>query len=278
MKTILVPIDFSADSINALEHAVKFANVVKASIRMIHVQKSKNFKVPKYFIDFERMYSNNLDDYFKILIEKYKSKIDFGFDYITRSGKVYSEIVDQAVKDNAYLIMIGTHGISGFEEFWIGSNSYRVVSNAKCPVITIRNGYLRKNIKKIVLPIDMTRESRQKTNFTVDIAKYFNSEIHIVSVKETNTPAVVEKIERYVVQTTEYIKKKGIKCVNDSLLGSNITESTIEYAISVDAELISIMTEQVSSTKNLWLGKYAQQMVNHSPIPVLCNHPKNKKS
>ncbi len=275
MKTILVPIDFSSDSINALEHAIKFANVVKASIRMIHVQKSKNFKVPKYFIDFERMYSNNVDDYFKVLIEKYKSKIDFGFDYITRNGKVYSEIVDQAVKDNAYIIMIGTHGISGFEEFWIGSNSYRVVSNAECPVITIRNGYLRKDIKKIVLPIDMTRESRQKTNFTVDIAKYFNSEIHIVSVKETNTPAVVEKIERYVVQTTEYIKKKGIKCVNDSLLGSNITESTIEYAISVDAELISIMTEQVSSTKNLWLGKYAQQMVNHSPIPVLCNHPQN---
>ena len=276
MKTILVPIDFSADSINALEHAIKFANAVKANIRMVHVQKSKNFKVPKYFIDFERMYSNNVDDYFKVILEKYKPKIMLGFDYVVRNGKVYREIVEQAIKDDAYLIIIGTHGISGFEEFWIGSNSYRVVSNAECPVVTIRNGYLRKTIKKIVLPIDMTIESRQKTNLTVEIAKFFNSEIHVVSVKETNTPAVVEKIERYVVQTTEYIKKKGIKCVNDSLLGSNITESTIEYAISVDAELISIMTEQVSSTKNLWLGKYAQQMVNHSPIPVLSNHPKRK--
>ncbi len=274
MKTIIVPIDFSSDSINALEHAIKISNKIDASIRMIHVQKSNNFKVPKFFVDFNKMYSNDVNDYFKILTDKYTSKITNKLDYVLRKGKVYKEVIEQTNKDNAYMIICGTHGISGFEEFWIGSNAYRIVSNAECPVLTIRNGYLRKSIKKIILPIDMTRESRQKTKFTVEFAKYFNAEIHVVSVKETNTPAVVERIEKYVTQTTEYIKEKGIKCINDSLFGSNITESTIEYAISVDADLISIMTEQVSSTKNLWLGKYAQQMVNHSPIPILSNHIK----
>lgn len=277
MKTIIVPIDFSGDSINALEHAIKIANTVDANLRMVHVQKSNQFKVPKYFVDFNKMYSNDVHDYFKVLIDKYSKKIKTKFDYVLRQGKVYKEVVDQTKEDNAYMIVCGTHGISGFEEFWIGSNAYRIVSNAECPVLTIRNGYLKKSISKIVLPIDMTSESRQKTNFTVELAKFFDAEIHVVSVKETNTPAVINRIEKYVVQTTDYIKEKGIKCVNDSLFGSNITESTIEYAISVDAELISIMTEQVASTKNLWLGKYAQQMVNHSPIPVLSNHVKIKK-
>ena len=51
-----------------------------------------------------------------------------------------------------------------------------------------------------------------------------------------------------------------------------ITDATIEYALKVDANLISIMTEQEKTTKNLWLGAYAQQMVNHSPIPVMSIH------
>jgi len=53
----------------------------------------------------------------------------------------------------------------------------------------------------------------------------------------------------------------------------NITEATIEYAKKIDANLISIMTEQETKTSNLWLGPYASQMVNHSPIPVLSIHP-----
>ena len=53
----------------------------------------------------------------------------------------------------------------------------------------------------------------------------------------------------------------------------HITEATIEYANKVNANLISIMTEQETKTSNLWLGPYASQMVNHSPVPVLSIHP-----
>jgi len=54
----------------------------------------------------------------------------------------------------------------------------------------------------------------------------------------------------------------------------NITKSTINYANEVGADIIAIMTEQETTTANLFLGAYAQQMVNHAPIPVLSIHAK----
>ena len=57
------------------------------------------------------------------------------------------------------------------------------------------------------------------------------------------------------------------------MIGGNITELAIDYAKKVNADLIAIMTEQTQSAKNIILGPYAQQMVNHSPIPVISFRP-----
>ncbi len=55
----------------------------------------------------------------------------------------------------------------------------------------------------------------------------------------------------------------------EHLQGDNLTDITLEYSNSVDADLISIMTEQEKSVSNLLLGSYAHQMINKASIPVL---------
>jgi len=75
-------------------------------------------------------------------------------------------------------------------------------------------------------------------------------------------------------RSSKHLEEENIKYVVESLNADNLTDSTIEYALKVNANLISIMTEQEIAAKNLLLGPYAQQMVNHSPIPVLSIHPK----
>lgn len=273
MKNILVPIDFSGDSVNALEHAINIANTVKATVRMIHVKKGKNFAAPFYFKDFYCYQCDTLEDYFEILIKKYTEKAKFGLDFKIREGSVFKEVCNQAKYDDAYMIVMGTHGISGFEELFAGSNAFKVVSNAPCPIITIRHGYLRTGITKIVLPIDLSEESRKKVPFVTEIAKIFKAEIHVVSVIEINAKDLITKLEKYSTQVCEYITKKNVKCHFESLIGKNITDITIEYATKIEAELIAIMTEQSENTANIVMGAYAQQMVNHSPIPVMCNRP-----
>jgi nucleotide-binding universal stress UspA family protein len=274
MKKILVPIDFSGDSVNALEHAIVIANKFKADVRMIHVKsKHSNYDDTFDFKDFNTVLSTSIKDYFEIKLQKYKDTLYGKLDYKIREGKIYGEICNQAKYDDSDLIVMGTHGVSGFENLWMGSNAYRVVSHAPSPVLSLRFDYDKKDFKKIVLPLDATKETRQKVPLITEIAKAFNAEIFVVTINEKDKQSVIRKLEQYNQQVSEYISNKGVKCSTNNLIGSNLTDITIEYAEKNNADLIAIMTEQSESAKNIFLGPYAQQMVNHSTVPVMSFKP-----
>jgi nucleotide-binding universal stress UspA family protein len=193
--------------------------------------------------------------------------------YKIRTGKVYKEITGEARENRAMLVVAGTHGASGFEEFWIGSNANRIVSASPCPVITIRAGIdIRRPLNKIVLPIDSTMETRQKATFTGYLAKMHEAEIFILSLLTSKVKAIRQNVDLYSNQVALYFESEGIKCHIENMDADNLSDNMIEYAKKIDANLISIMTEQETTTSNLWMGPYAQQTVNHSPIPVLSIH------
>ena len=274
MKHVLVPVDFSEDSVNALEMAIAFANEMWHDVRMIHVIKDavfyqRNFSLTNLIDIKNETVINNL----KKLVEQYKPKARHNLDFRIRSGKVYNEIANQAKYGEAELIVIGSHGTSGFEELWLGSNAYKVVNNSPCPVLSLRNSYKRHQINRIVLPIDDTPETRQKIPYTARIAKKFNAEMHLLQVSDTKKENVLQRINDYANQVARFLKNNDIDYLHEAITGNNLTDITIDYAMRKDADLISIMTEQSESTKNIWLGPYAQQMVNHSPIPVLSIQP-----
>ena len=271
-KKIVVGVDFSDCSINAFEHAISIAQKAKAGLTMVwvnHLDYSKEI-----FSVEPKQLGSEVTERFEELVEKFKPKL-WGqpLEYRITKGKVYKEIVGVAEKENAFLIVIGTHGSTGFEEFWIGSNANRMVSSSKIPIITIRGGIdLGKDLKTIVMPFDNTKITRQKLPMTALLAKYFNSEVHILGLFTSSLDDMRFRVRGYVAQAEDYFKESGIKYKVSYLDADNITEKTLEYAKKVDANLISIMTEQETTASNLWLGPYAAQMVNHSPVPVLSIH------
>ena len=174
------------------------------------------------------------------------------------------------------LIVTGTHGASGFEEFWIGSNANKIVTSSHCPVITIRGGInIQRPLKRIVLPIDSAEETRQKSSFAGYIAKHHGAEIFILKCYTSKLKTMRQKVDIYTAQVAEYFDEEKITYQIDQIVCENISDSTIEYSVRIDANLIAIMTEQETTTANIFLGPYAHQMVNHSPIPVLSIHPKD---
>jgi len=270
-KKIIVGIDFSNCSVNALEHAISIAKRAKANITMVwvnHLDYSKEiFSVePKQLL---KEVKERLDD----MVTKY-SVGGLEIDYIIRKGKVYKEICDAGTELDAFLIIVGTHGSSGFEEFWIGSNANRIVSSSKIPTITIRGGIdVGRDLKRIVMPFDSTKVTRQKMPITALLAGYFNSEVHLLGLFTSSLDDIRFRIRNYISQAEEYLAENNIKYQTTYIEVHNITEATLNYANSIDANLISIMTEQETSTANIWLGPYAAQMVNHSAMPVLSVHP-----
>ncbi|MDA3890247.1 MAG: universal stress protein [Salinivirgaceae bacterium] len=270
MSHVLIPIDFSNDSINAFEHGIALANKLSYNIKLIHVKrKNADYNATFNLHDFDEVLISGIEDNFEKLLKNYTPGILGEVDYRIREGRIYNEICNQAKYGDAEMIIMGTHGVSGFEERWVGSNAFRIASNAPCPVFTIRYNYPQRTIKKIILPIDVSNETRQKVPFVAKLAQIFSAEVHVIDVRENNKATTRNKLDEFVDQVLKYLKRRKIKCIHESLKGKNITDITIEYAILCDADLIAIMNEKNERAKHIWLGPYAQQMVNHSPIPVI---------
>lgn len=269
MKKLITAIDFSKCSLHALEYTINLANTVDADVEMIWVDTHHDSETELAAANRElRMEAKRQ---FEEIIERYSADLKTGtLNYKIRKGKVYQEVANQAKYDDASMILTGSHGVSGYEKFWVGSNTYRIVSSAPCPVLTIRLDYAFKPvINRIILPIDSTLETRQKVPYTVRLAKFYNSIINVIAVYGSSVKAIQRKVDQYAEQTAVFVHQHGIKVELNVIEADNITNAIIQHAEQTDADLISIMTEQESSPANLLLGPYAQQMINNSPIPVL---------
>jgi nucleotide-binding universal stress UspA family protein len=273
MSTIVVALDFSESSMNAFLHALSIAQKCKTDLDLVWVRKSAEEK-DKFETGGDP--TMEVEVQFNKLIEKYAPELPGNkIIYRIRTGKVFKEISDEAKEAKAMLVVTGTHGASVFVEFWIGSNANRIVSLSPCPVLTIRSGIdISRPLSKIVLPIDSTMETRQKATFTGYLAKKHEAQVHILSMYSTKVKAVRRNVDTYSEQVAKYLDEEGVKYIITSIETENLSDDMIEYGKSVDANLISIMTQQESSTANLWMGPSAQRTVNRSPIPVLCIRPK----
>jgi nucleotide-binding universal stress UspA family protein len=254
LKNILVPFDGSSQSIAAVNSAILFAKAYDSKITVVYIQESTP-------------------------VDQIRSQLDTLFTgssyaFMHKQAKPFKGIIEAVKEVHADLVCMGTHGREGFEEFWMGTNSSKVVTSAGCPVLTMREGTQHEGFKSIVLPLDTSFESRQKVPFTIHIAKKFGAVIHIVAVSVDNDKESEHQINVYARQAIHAINEAMVDYTYEKKLGGNITKSTIDYAKSINADLIVIMTEQESQIGSFFLGKFATQMVNHSPIPVISISPR----
>ena len=267
MKTIIVPLDFSDESLTGLNLALMLAGKTGANIQLVHVI-GKHIAANYELLEKENQHTKAK---FEDILQKCREKgnISCNLNYTIKEGQIFKEIADLADKHEDPLTVLSTHGASGFEELFIGGNAYKIISHSRNPVITVRRSKLISNIDLIVLPLDITFQTREKVPYTVELAKAFNSKIHLLTIRKSNLKSIEKKLHQYAQQVASYIDAHKIQYTVEHLQGNNLTDVTLDYSKSVDADLISIMTEQEKSASNLLLGNFAHQMINKSFIPVL---------
>jgi len=274
MKSFLVAVDFSNCSVNALMHAAQLAYLNKSSIEMIWVNNPQKTKV--YIAESESTgLINEMNVQFKHLADELLAKYPgLKVDYLIREGKVYEEIVLQAEESKSQLIVIGTHGRTGLEKLWMGSNVYRIVSTTSCPVLSVRAGApVSDQLKTIILPIDSTVETREKVTIAAELARSSHAKVIVLKLYSTDVIEVRDSVDIYAQQVLDYLREEEVEGVMDETESKNLTVTTIEYATKVNANLIIIMTEQEKKVANFLIGNFAHQMMNTSPIPVLSVRP-----
>ncbi len=274
MKNIIVAIDFSKCSIHALEYAIMIANQMNANIKMVWVDNQSTTDM--MFSPEEQEDRQEKKAYFEEILVKYKPQLINGkLDYRLRRGKVFIEISAQAKHDHAFLIVTGTHGVSGYEEYWIGSNTYRIVTNAPCPVVAIRHDFKFENlIQKIIFPLDSTKDSSSKLAFSAELAKVFDAQLFILSIYPIAIRALKRKVDQETEKVVQYLEENKVKFAAETVKSDDITRSIINYANVQNADLIAITTEQGVTNSSVFLGPNARQIINNSNIPVLNIRPK----
>ena len=272
MTNFIVPVDFSVDSLKGLEWALLFSRKQPVNIQLVYVlSNSSNFQPS--VVDQEQKYAQAQ---FDKLLKEYGPRVgnDSKIRYIIKKGKVYREVVNQVNSYRNAVVSASTHGASGFEELFIGSNALKIIAATEQPVFTIRKTIPR-DIKKIVLPIKLHRATRQKSTLAAELASVFGAELHILTVSTSKNKKDLGRLDSYATQVEGYLKAAKLKCVRKTLTGDNLASLTCNYAEAVDADLTIIMSSQVNKW-NVMLGSFAQQMVNLSSIPLLNITPREK--
>ncbi|HOK50506.1 MAG TPA: universal stress protein [Bacteroidales bacterium] len=272
MKTIIVPLDFSVDSLKGLEMALLFGRRFPVKIQLVHVQRRHD--IPSQEEEEYRMAEKRLQKFIELFSKELHE--DAHISYIIKKGKVYQEVVGQAEAFTDSIIIASTHGASGFEELFIGSNAYRIVCATSRPVITIRQLPVPQNITNILLPIDIAIDSRQKVVFVSALARLFGATVHVVTFSASTNKKVVSRLNGYANQTIDYLKNKDVPYVSYSLVGANGLNDLFDYAVERKCELLSVVNESGTSFTDLIMGSIAQQLISKSPVPVLTIRAKSR--
>ncbi|UPT67887.1 MAG: universal stress protein [Sphingobacteriales bacterium JAD_PAG50586_3] len=111
------------------------------------------------------------------------------------------------------------------------------------------------------------------------MAKRLGATIYLAELVSNLDPAEKAKLNQKVKQVQDYLTKHGLQHITKEMHGTNLALLTLNFATAVDADLIVMMTEQEPNVSGLFMGPFAQQVVNHSNIPVLSirpeEHPEN---
>lgn len=271
---LIVPIDFEEQSMISLEQAGNLANTLKAEVILLHVmnESGSSSSAKQYHEELKLEIQDKLEVYAKNLNAEYGLKVS----YEIRFGKPYQEICDFSQEKNADMIVMGSNRYSGLKRF-IGSNSLRVVRQSTIPVITIKGKSHKKGCERILLPLDLTKETREKVARALEFARVYGSEIHIVSVQESDS---FEKsaLTRQMAQVKNYLQDHGIKVIDKFLIKSgSVAQTILKYGMENDIDLLMIMTQQEQNITDLFIGSQAQEIINNSEIPVLSVIPRTQE-
>lgn len=269
MKSIIVGTDFSEGSYVALELAVDVANRLQCGILLVWVKREKKL----FTSDQLEVMTHLAEDKLAELCKKYNPLMKHGTIHSSiLTGKVSTAIAETAQRELAPMIVIGTNGASGFEKYFIGSQAARIVQDSPCPVLTMRQGYnFHKSLERIVCPIRVNANSRQKVPPAATMAKIFGSEVHVLGLLDLKEEE--SALRTYMGQSIDYLEKEGVPYHFEIRNYSSYSDTVLSYADEIKADLVIINTEQDKLISQLFLGTNAQQVVHKSQIPVLCIHP-----
>jgi nucleotide-binding universal stress UspA family protein len=303
IQNIVVPVDFSEMSIQAIRTASGLARRFNASIHLAHVRQfdyASGFSapappmVPFSFMTYEQNEETKIVTELNALAREYG--VSSGICHVLGGAPAFDEICRVAEKIPADLIVMPTHGRTGLKHVFLGSTAERIVQHSPCPVLVTRESVLqskngsRFKINKILVPVDFSSCSREGLRYAIAFANEFGARIVLVHATYLGYVYSIEGTAIYDIpglqkaarKTAERKMREFVRSVSFGAVkfetaftdGSPVID-ICAFAKEHDVDLILTSTHGFTGFTHVLIGSIAEQVVRHAPCSVLVvpSHP-----
>ncbi|MFK8058745.1 MAG: universal stress protein [Polaribacter sp.] len=273
MKKIIVPVDFSNHSEYALKTAALLAKKYDAEVYALHMldlqevtlSESEHYQQEKAIF-----FLKLAEKKFKKFLEKEYLK-DVKVVPIIKHYKVFSEVNAIAEEVKADLIIMGSQGASGLKEFFVGSNTEKVVRYSELPVLVIKNEMFNTDFSDIVVASDFSQESIPAFKKMLKTVDFLNARKHILYVNLPNenfkTSSEMEALANEFLMEVEGNTDRLINV--NYVCDRSIEQGILNFSNAVGADLISVITHGRRGLSHIFSGSIAEDITNHSTLPIM---------
>jgi|UniRef100_UPI00404A798A nucleotide-binding universal stress UspA family protein len=270
MKKILVPTDFSKEAENALKVAAQLAKKHGSEIYLLHMLElplqevdalSSHSALPEAMF-FMKLAHKKFED---MLAKDYLEGIDVT--EIVKNHQAFSGVTDAARENGIDIIVMGSHGASGFKEMFIGSNAEKVVRTSNVPVLVIKNEHDNFKVNDFVFASDFKKDNKETYKQATDFAKAFGAKIHLLMVNTANNFTTTAESKKRI---TEFIKDYDFQDYTMNIYNDeSVEQGILNFSRSINADLIGISTHGRQGIAHFFNGSISEDIVNHAKRPVI---------
>jgi len=278
IKTILVPIDFTEKSNNALKVASKMALRHEAKLIVVHMVHTYYVvdRGGKQVIGSQTVQDNidrakrKLDKIHQSVTQKYPLEVE------TRIGTqgMVDCINDYVINDNVDLVVMGMSGQQRVKQFILGSNSYQVLLHANCSVLLVPEKFKKTSFKKILLPVRVKHELEHKAALSLLMADKNEGGINLLGVGDPESELDVK--EAYIDLKKNLLLKSADYLAEFHLSHDN-AEIIAQAAVEKNSDIILLADEDEESWKSFMGDNFFKKMINKTDIPLLIVKSKLKR-
>jgi nucleotide-binding universal stress UspA family protein len=303
IQNIVVPVDFSKMSVQAIQFAKQLARRLGASMHLAHVHEfsyAADFVTPAPpVVPFSfGAYEHDIEQ--AVLKELESVAHDCGVSSarcrVLTGAPRFDEICRLAQTIPADLIIMPTHGRTGLKHVFLGSTAERIVQHSSCPVLVTRGNSARsKNgsrftMKTILVPVDFSSCSREGLRYAISFANEFGAKIILLHAtylgyiysSEGSALYDIPGLQKAARKTAKRKMRDLVRSVNFGGVKSEavFTEGSpvldiCQFAKDNDVDLIITSTHGLTGLKHVLIGSIAEHVVRHAPCSVLVvpSHP-----
>jgi nucleotide-binding universal stress UspA family protein len=276
MKTLVVPTDFSSVSVNALNYAVDMAQAINAGLMLLHV-----YNVPVSFTEapvapvtsisleeVKRSSVEMLEDLKKNLIIQTAGKIQVYSE--SRLGEPIEELEAICKSLDPMAVIMGSHGVTGFERMIMGSTTLNAIKHLKCPVIVIPPGTTYHGIRKIGLACDFENVVQSTpVEYIKNIVREFGADLYVLNVQDKRDDEAEEPMMDtvYLDAMLEDVRPNYVQ-----LTGKNVVESITSFAENNNLDLVMMIPKKHTFIDSLFHKSQSKELITHAHIPIVSIH------